>query len=295
MFSFLSNSKKRYFHILMIALLAYEVLFQGLTQVLWSSGIPLFSDGYAALIVAGLCGAWSMTRLLRAYLPPSGASEAAMAPPTPATIFLLVMLIFGTSQLASFLAQPILLLLYQLGFSLNEATAAATGSPLAFWPLFYSILAAPILEEYVFRRLILGTLRPYGSCFALLISALLFGLMHGNIVQLVPASCMGLLFGYAALRYGLKTSIFMHMFNNLFTELLAVLLDRAPGLTLGMNLLATLGFPVLVIWLIMQHRAIAAAFTKEKSLGPQLRSFFTTPSVLLVLAYFILMTLTYLS
>ena len=44
-------------------------------------------------------------------------------------------------------------------------------------------LIAPAAEELLFRRLLLRRLRPYGGRFALVASALCFGLFHGNLNQ----------------------------------------------------------------------------------------------------------------
>ena len=59
-----------------------------------------------------------------------------------------------------------------------------------------TVILAPVLEEYVFRRQIIDKLRGYGEKTAVLISALLFGLFHLNLYQFVYAFGLGILFGY---------------------------------------------------------------------------------------------------
>ncbi len=54
-------------------------------------------------------------------------------------------------------------------------------------------IVAPVLEELVFRGIFFKTIRRFwGPEGAVVISALLFGIYHGNAVQLVYAFCLGL-------------------------------------------------------------------------------------------------------
>lgn len=79
------------------------------------------------------------------------------------------------------------------------------------------------LEEFVFRGVILQSLRRFGDAFAVGVSAVIFGLMHMNLVQAPYAVVMGLLFGYLAIRTGsLWTGIILHFINNMITVLLQV-------------------------------------------------------------------------
>lgn len=73
----------------------------------------------------------------------------------------------------------------------------------------------PIVEELLFRGMILHSLRRYGDGFAIVGSALLFGLYHGNFVQFVFAFICGLIMAKVVIYTGsLWTSIFIHMVNN---------------------------------------------------------------------------------
>ena len=77
------------------------------------------------------------------------------------------------------------------------------------------IVVAPVTEEFIFRGVVLGALKKYGACFAVVASSLLWALLHGNVVQAVPAFCLGLIFGVAALRAkSIIPTIVIHMINN---------------------------------------------------------------------------------
>lgn len=66
--------------------------------------------------------------------------------------------------------------------------------------LLLSCVIAPVLEELMFRKILLDRLRPYGECFAIFASALCFGLFHGNLSQLLYAFATGAVFAWVALK-----------------------------------------------------------------------------------------------
>ncbi len=61
--------------------------------------------------------------------------------------------------------------------------------------LVIAVLPA-LLEELLFRGCVLRVLRPYGDWFAITVSAILFGLMHGNIIQIPFALVVGFALGW---------------------------------------------------------------------------------------------------
>ena len=97
----------------------------------------------------------------------------------------------------------------------NELDELTKNTPLWANLLFMGILA-PILEEVFYRKLVIDRLTVFGDLPAILISGLLFGLIHGNFGQFFYASLMGFVFGMIYLRTGkLRYSILLHMAINL--------------------------------------------------------------------------------
>jgi len=106
----------------------------------------------------------------------------------------------------------------------NPVESIASGSALLPRALFMVVLA-PIIEEYIFRKQLIDRMNPYGEKLAVLTSALLFGLFHGNFSQLFYAFTLGLVFGYVYLQTGkLRYSVILHMFINFLGGVLAPLL-----------------------------------------------------------------------
>ncbi len=96
-------------------------------------------------------------------------------------------------------------------FSVDKASALAI-----ITTILYLVIIAPISEEIVFRGLILKTLSPFGKRNAVVISALLFALMHKNIPQAVGAFAIGIIFATVDTKANsIVPSIIMHSLNNL--------------------------------------------------------------------------------
>ncbi|WP_263390568.1 CPBP family intramembrane glutamic endopeptidase [Bifidobacterium rousetti] len=110
--------------------------------------------------------------------------------------------------------------LIQLGFSVIGMSLPSPTSEgidqsavtVSMW--LYIGLIGPICEEVMFRGVLMKELKPFGRNFAIVTSALLFGLFHGDVVQGAFAFLMGLLLGFVAMEYSLVWSIAIHIFNN---------------------------------------------------------------------------------
>lgn len=89
---------------------------------------------------------------------------------------------------------------------------------------FYGCIVAPITEELVFRGFLMKSFSRVSQRFGIVMSALFFGLSHGNIAQFVLAGLLGLFMGYIDVRHNsLIPSILVHFGVNLmgvFTQLL---------------------------------------------------------------------------
>lgn len=96
----------------------------------------------------------------------------------------------------------------------NQVLSVATSvSP--WLVLVYMVLCAPVMEEYIFRKLIVDRTVRYGQEVAVVISGLMFGLFHGNLNQFVYAAVIGMFLAYLYVKTGnLKITISLHMMFN---------------------------------------------------------------------------------
>ena len=91
----------------------------------------------------------------------------------------------------------------------------------AFGTFMIAVIAAPVVEEILFRGIVLRSMRKFAPAWAaILISSVLFGVYHLNIVQAAYATLMGIAAGilYEKKR-NLLFPILVHFANNLITML----------------------------------------------------------------------------
>ena len=83
------------------------------------------------------------------------------------------------------------------------------------------VIISPVIEEFLFRKIILNKLRDYGDKIAILFTAVAFGLYHGNISQFFYATALGCLFAYLTLKTNrIQYTIFLHIFINAMGSLI---------------------------------------------------------------------------
>lgn len=106
----------------------------------------------------------------------------------------------------------------------NELMASATGGN-AIISFLTVVIVAPIAEELVFRGIIFRMLSKYWSeIAAIIVSALLFGIFHLNIMQAIYVLPIGLLLGYTAYKCkSVLPCILIHMINNFMPNVVAII------------------------------------------------------------------------
>ena len=116
------------------------------------------------------------------------------------------------------------------GFEIPDYSMKSPDGPLGIIvTIVGAAVIAPLTEEFAMRGIVMGSLRKYGDRFAIVTSAILFGLMHGNIRQIPFAFVVGLILGYAVIKTGsLWTGIAIHFLNNLFASVLTIIGEKLP-------------------------------------------------------------------
>lgn len=99
---------------------------------------------------------------------------------------------------------------------------------------FFTVIVAPICEELIFRGILFRRLLPMGQKFAIVISALAFGLYHCNLYQFFYATAIGLLFGCIVAKTGrIRYTIVLHAVLNFLGSVLVTILEPYPGLSVA--------------------------------------------------------------
>lgn len=107
-----------------------------------------------------------------------------------------------------------------------------------FWVFVYTVICAPIMEEYIFRKLIVDRTVRYGQGVAVLLSGFMFGLFHGNLNQFAYAFTLGMFLAFLYVKTGkLKITIAIHMMVNFMggvaSSLIMQMLDMEEYLRIG--------------------------------------------------------------
>jgi len=134
-------------------------------------------------------------------------------------------LIVGTIALIFGIISPIAGLI-PMPESIKKAFIAF-GSQTGIFTFILMVIAAPILEELIFRGIILeGLLKRYSPIRSILISSFLFGLVHLNPWQFVTGLTMGVFSGWVYFKTrNLTFSIIIHGAANLSGFLMRYIID----------------------------------------------------------------------
>lgn len=130
---------------------------------------------------------------------------------------------------------PLTFLYEQLGIEMDDSAERLFASLMKEpWGYVAVGILAPLAEEIVFRGAILRTLLDMMSkknhWVAIMISAAIFGVVHGNMAQFVNALLMGLILGWMYYRTkSLVPGILLHWVNNTVAFILANILPQTNG------------------------------------------------------------------
>lgn len=166
---------------------------------------------------------------------------------------------------------------------------------------FVSITIVPaIIEEFIFRGVILGTLRKYhGDVIAIIVSSVLFGFIHGNFLQTPLTALSGMIMGYLTVKTGsIIPAMILHFVNNslaVTSEWIMKSIDNEQiyGLVDTIIILAfiIIGL-VCAISLIKKYKNDLFKFDKPESeltVSKKLTYVFTAPCMVIFTLYTIIM------
>lgn len=130
-----------------------------------------------------------------------------------------------------------------IGNILMEVTSAVTGVPidnpvdtmlkeLGLLNIFINtVIVAPLMEELLFRKLLIDRMIPYGNKAAVIISGVAFGLYHGNFYQFFYACMIGMVFAYlycltGTVWYGITIHGIINFVGGFLSSIMFVYLDE---------------------------------------------------------------------
>jgi membrane protease YdiL (CAAX protease family) len=159
-------------------------------------------------------------------------------------LLLLIMMMYGLTQVGSLMGMPIHLALTTIGSLTadSEDAAAELSNNLVFSSgtviriISIGILPA-IFEELLFRKFLIDRTIRHGEFISCAMSGIMFGLWHGNFQQFFFAFFIGVLFAFVYIRTGnIIYTMIMHASMNLVTSTVTVELFNALMKSMGIDM-----------------------------------------------------------
>ena len=144
----------------------------------------------------------------------------------------------------NFIGIIINLILFLLLHQRTDSTALMEGllSEGSWVFVIAAVLFAPVVEEMMFRKILIDRIRKYGELPAILLSGFLFGLFHGNFT-----AGLGLLFAWIYVRTGrIIHTIALHAIVNFWGSAVPLLLLRSVGKDVLRELLVNQNYSVML-------------------------------------------------
>ena len=187
-----------------------------------------------------------------------------------------------------------------VGITMPEYDIPKTVVGMIFY--FIALAVAPaFIEEMIFRGIVMQSLRRFGDIFALVASALIFGIFHLNLIQMPYAFIAGLAIGYFVMRTGsLWVGVIIHFINNSIAVVFELFLYDLPEETWVMvnlvyNLICVILAVIALAALLMKYKDM---FRFEKApgvLSPAKKAlyFLTSPALIVAAIGAVIMTAQY--
>ena len=125
--------------------------------------------------------------------------------------------VFGASWIGSFCVQLLEKIFSMTGHEVSDhALTMPQGQLLPLAMISIScVITGPILEEILFRGIILKNMEKYGKISAVFISAICFTIYHFNFLQIVTPFLIGILLGILTIESdSIKPAMIAHILNN---------------------------------------------------------------------------------
>lgn len=117
-----------------------------------------------------------------------------------------------------------------------------------------------ICEEFAMRCCSLQLLKRYGKGFAVVAVSIVFGLLHGNVVQFIFAFAVGLILGFVTVKTdSIVPAVLIHAFNNAMSSIQSIL-KYASGDKISNNAVTV----IYIVWMALGVFSAIYLFIKKE-------------------------------
>lgn len=146
---------------------------------------------------------------------------------SPSAFLAAFFLVLGMGTVSDYITRVYLELLRLAGLAPASLPSMAHPGLMNIISITVQVMILPaLLEEYAYRGVSLMELSPFGRRSAIVITAILFSLMHATAIQIPNAFLLGLLMAYLALRLdSIWIAVFVHFANNALSVIFEYLMN----------------------------------------------------------------------
>lgn len=209
----------------------------------------------------------------------------------------------GLCMVANYVTSIITIVMALFGIELSTPDIAMPTGALGVTLTVVRIgVVAAVVEESAMRGFVMGNLRRYGDGFAIVMSAFLFGFMHGNLIQAPFALIAGMGLGYLSVKTGtLWTGIVIHFLNNMISVSVTYLSDVIPEETLNIvygALIYILMLAGIICFLLFNKKTRHIPLRRNEtalSISERIRIYLLSPTMVAAFVYMLAVTATFIS
>lgn len=236
-----------------------------------SPSFLLVVQSIASMVTFGVFALWYYLRLANKRRPSVKEVLAGRS-------LLWISLVAIGAQLAIVVIMQGLIPIFPKTFEKYETHIGMLEIGMSFISFILVVFIAPISEEFIFRAVILAKAKKIMSFTAAnILQSVLFGIMHGNIIQGVYAFALGLLIGFVyEKRQSIIVPIILHMIFNLSSVIISTIPDsffqtyKYAGISL-LLLAIIISIPAIIIGLkkLIENPIISQDETNEEDIQGQ--------------------------
>jgi len=147
-------------------------------------------------------------------------------------LLLFLMIAIGVMMFGNLISQALVMVVNLIsGQQMSNPVNDILNNDNIIGSIFMTVIIAPFVEEFLFRKVLIDRVRGYGDKITILLSGLIFGLYHGNLFQVIYATLLGMLLAYVYLQTNqIKYCIALHMAVNIIGGVIPLLMYQGIDL-----------------------------------------------------------------
>ena len=230
---------KKLFSRVFLAVFVFMIISQFLSTVIYTAAAVVLSpeeylafadSSFVLIIISSVCQYFIAFPVLVLMLLRTDKAKPREKSKLSVKDFFLIMVIGEALLFAGNLVGTLLNNLFgAITGNMPENNVATIVSEIPIYLIFIAVVVlGPVVEELIFRKLMIDRLSIYGDRMAILFSAVAFGLIHANLYQFFYAALLGALLGYVYTKTGkVKYTILMHMIINFLGSVVVLYVQEA--------------------------------------------------------------------